>query len=402
VKRLQLFSCLRFLAVIAALLSVCFEVGAKEFTLQVLHTFQSPGPLTPASGVLRASDGSLYGVTPEGDALEGGNGYGTIYRIAPDGQIAVLVVFDGSFGYYPSAGLVEGKDGNLYGSPSVGGPDGAFTSFFRITPAGDFTNICSLYGGTNGYDPEYAMIRGSDGNFYGTTRYGGAGYSTVNDAFNGGTVFRLTPAGTFTLLNSFVGTNGFQPLGRLMQASNGNIYGTTANGGQFGLGTVFCVSTTGDFRTIYSFGGTTTAGPVTGLVEGRDGRLYGMTAGDINSYGHGTIYKISTNGDFAVVASFNGANGRYPTGSLVKENDGTLYGLTTLGGAFDEGTAFKLTKKNVIEVIASFNDQTGIWPTELTKGNDGNLYGTTAVSGGLYGGGTVFRLAKVPEVHLQH
>ncbi len=398
-KKSGLVSNFQVLVALIIVLSVGYEMRAKEFSLQVLHVFQSPGPLIPGSGVLRTSDGSLYGVTPQGDALEGGNGYGTIYQIAPDGQITVLNVFNGSYGYYPTAGLVEGSDGNFYGSPEVGGPDGAFTSFFRISPTGNFTNICSLYGGTNGYDPSYAMILARDGNFYGTTTYGGAGYNEADDTDNGGTVFKLTPTGEFTLLNSFVGTNGFQPTGRLMQSTNGNIYGTTAFGGQFGFGTVFGISPAGDFHTIFSFAGTNGATPATGLVEGGDGWLYGMTEGDRNSYGHGTIYKVSTNGEFAVVASFDGTNGRYPTGTLVKDADGELYGLAKLGGTFDGGTAFRLTTNNQIEVIASFNDDIGQWPTELTKGNDGNIYGTTSVSGGPFGDGTVFRLAKVPEVY---
>jgi uncharacterized repeat protein (TIGR03803 family) len=383
----------------AVLLVTGTGINAEECSLQILHVFQSPGPLIPASGVLRTADGSLYGVTPQGDALQGGNGYGTIYRIAPDGQISVLAVADGSFGFYPKAGLVQGSDGNFYGSPQTGGPDGAFASFFRITPTGDFTNICSLYGGTNGYQIDYAMTLASDGNFYGTTSYGGAGYSDSNDAFNGGTVFRLTPTGDYTILNSFVGTNGFQPAGRLMQSTNGNIYGVTAFGGAFGLGTVFCVSPAGDCKTIFSFNGASQAVPATGLVEGDDGWLYGMTAGQ-DTQGDGTIYKVSTNGDFSVVASFDGANGSYPSGSLVKGDHGEFYGLTELGGAFDGGTAFKLTTNQAIEVITSFSDGTGDWPTELTRGQDGNFYGTTAVQGGPYGDGTVFRLVPTPDVKL--
>ena len=193
-----------------------------EFSLQILYGFQSPGPVNPQSGVVRTADGSFYGVTPEG-----GGGYGALYRIGPDGQLTVLTVFDNAYGLYPSAGLVMGNDGALYGAPAVG------DVFFRVTTEGGYTNICTLFGGTNGYALGYAMIMANDGNFYGTTTYGGAGYSTINDAYNGGTVFRLTPSGTFTLLNSFVGTNGFQPIGRLMQSTNGNIYGVTAWGGQF-------------------------------------------------------------------------------------------------------------------------------------------------------------------------
>lgn len=388
-KQSGLVSSFRVLVALITVLSAGYEMGAKEFSLQILYIFQSPGPVFPASGVLRTSDGSLYGVTPQG---------GAVYRIAPDGQISVLAVVAGPNGYYPTAGLVEGGDGNFYGSPEVGGPDGAFTSFFRITSAGSFTNICSLFGGTNGYQPDYAMILARDGNFYGTTTYGGAGYNETDDSSNGGTVFKLTPAGDFTLLNSFVGTNGFQPMGRLMQSTNGNIYGTTAFGGQYGLGTVFCVSTNGDFQTIFSFNESDVALPTTGLVEGKDGWLYGMTEGNY-AQGRGIIYKVTTNGAYAVVASFDGTNGRYPRGTLVQDDDGAFYGLTQLGGAFDGGTAFRLTTNNEIQVIVSFSDDTGQWPTELTKGSDGNIYGTTSVSGGPFGNGTVFRLAQVPEIY---
>ena len=386
------------LAIFIIVLLAGFDMRAKEFSLQVLHVFQSPGPGFPGSGVLQTSNGSLYGVTPQGNALEGGNGSGTIYRIAPDGQISVLMVFNGANGYYPTAGLVEGNDGIFYGSPRVAGPDGAWTSFFRISSTGSFTNICSLYGGTNSFTPEYAMILANDGNFYGTTTYGGAGYNESGGSSGGGTVFKLTPAGEFTLLNSFTGTNGYQPIGRLMQSTNGNIYGTTALGGQFGLGTVFYIAPTGDFHMLYSFIDTNRLGPQTGLMEARNGWLYGMAV-DTGYEGHGVIYRISTNGEFATIASLNGTNGRYPVGSLVQDDDGNLYGLTKLGGAFDGGTAFRLTTNNEIKVITSFNDDTGQWPTELTKGSHGNFYGTTAVSGGPFGNGTIFRLVQVPEIY---
>ena len=398
-KKPMLISKLSVLVFFITVLSADHEMQAKEFALQVLHVFQSPGPGFPGSGVLRTSDGSLYGVTPQGDALEGGNGSGTIYRIAPDGQITVLTVFNGANGYYPTAGLVEGTDGNFYGSPRVAGPDGAWTSFFRISSAGSFTNICSLYGGTNSFTPEYAMILASDGNFYGTTTYGGAGYNESGGSSGGGTVFKLTPAGEFTLLNSFTGTNGYQPMGRLMQSTNGNIYGTTVLGGQFGLGTVYYISPAGDFHTLFSFIDTNGIGPQAGLVEVRDGWLYG-TAVDTGYEGYGAIYRISTNGEFATIASLKGINGRFPVGSLVQDDNGNLYGLTKLGGAFDGGTVFRLATNNEIKVIAAFNDDTGRWPTELTSGGDGNFYGSTGVEGGPFGNGTVFRLAQVPEINL--
>src|SRR2546429_8207958 len=172
-----------------AVLTLGFELKAGYFSLQVLHVFQPPGPFHPSSGIVRTLDGSLYGTTPEGNALEGGNGDGTVYRIAPNGQLSVLAVFFGTNGHYPTGGLVEGLDGDLYGTARVGGPNNDWASVFEVTPRGTFTNIFEFYG-TNGYQPEYAMIRGSDGNFYGTTTYGGEGYNETNGTSNGGTVFK--------------------------------------------------------------------------------------------------------------------------------------------------------------------------------------------------------------------
>lgn len=183
-----------------------------------------------------------------------------------------------------------------------------------------------------------------------------------------------------------------------MQSTNGNIYGVTAWGGQFGQGTIFCVSTNGNFQTIFAFDGISETPPTTGLVEGDDGWLYGMSDGIYDGTGRGNIFRVSMNGDFDVVASFNGTNGRYPKGSLVKDADGQLYGLAQMGGVFDGGTAFRLTTNHEIKVLASFNQDTGQWPTELTRGADGNFYGTTSVSGGEYIDGTVFRLVQVPEI----
>ena len=116
-----------------------------------------------------------------------------------------------------------------------------------------------------------------------------------------------------------------------------------------------------------------------------------MSDGIYDGTGRGNIFRVSMNGDFDVVAWFNGTNGRYPKGSLVKDADGQLYGLAQMGGVFDGGTAFRLTTNHEIKVLASFNQDTGQWPTELTRGADGNFYGTTSVSGGEYIDGTVFR-----------
>jgi uncharacterized repeat protein (TIGR03803 family) len=388
-------SALRLVGLLA-ILSIGYGAVASEYTLQVLHPFLSPGPGFPASGVLQTSDGSLYGTTSQGDSLEGGNGSGTIYRITPDGQISVLYVFDGTLGYYAAAGLVQGNDGNFYGAPRTGA-GGTIQSFYRITSGGNITNFCSLYSATNGFQVDYAMILANDGNFYGTTTYGGAGYSEENDAYDGGTVFKLTADGNYTVINSFVGTNGFEPVGRLMQAKNGYIYGATSSGGLYGNGTVFCISTNGEFQMVYSFANTADFTPQGGLVEARDGWLYGMAADNDND-GAGLIYKVSTNGDFVQVAQLDASCGQYPVGSLVMGDDCKLYGVAELGGTYNGGTAFRMATNGQIEVIVSFNEDTGMWPTELSRGIDGNFYGTTSVQGGSYCDGTVFRLVQVPEL----
>jgi len=361
--------------------------AAADYSLQVLHRFVPPGPLHPASGVLRTPDGNLYGTAPEGTALEGGNGHGVVYRITPEGQLLVLAVADGVNGYYPTAGLAAGEDGRFYGSFLD-------LNVFSVAPAGSLANVFS-FGLTNGYQPG-PLLPGGNGDFYGSTRYGGAGYNETNNALNGGTAFRLTTNGIHTLIVSFTGANGLQPNGRLLRAGDGYIYGTTAAGGEHDAGTVFRISPSDTFDTLTSLDGTNLIHPGTGLVEAGDGWLYGMTTGGDAQDAHGSIFKVSTAGDVSLVARFNGANGRHPTGSLVRGDNGCLVGVTRLGGAYDGGTAFVLLTNAAIRVLCSFGPDTGQWPTEIIPSGDGNLYGTTSVLGSAFAAGTVFRLARTP------
>ena len=210
---------------------------------------------------------------------------------------------------------------------------GVDSSIFSISPVSDFAIFFNFDSPiTNGYEPG-PLLLATDSNFYGATEYGGSSYNPDAGSGGGGTAFKLTSTGQFMLLNSFTGTNGFRPTGRLMQASNGVIYGVTIEGGMSGLGSIFSISPDGSFQSLFSFDGSNGSTPVTGLVEGEDGWLYGMTENDEESSdGGGAIYKVSTNGEFAIVASFNGLNGRYPCGSLVKGDGGVLYGVTQLGG----------------------------------------------------------------------
>ncbi len=195
---------------------------------------------------------------------------------------------------HPKAGLVQGSDGNFYGTTEYGGASGSGT-VFQMTPAGVLTTLV-LFNGTNGSHPSAALAQGSDGNFYGTTAYGGTNG-------NKGTVFQMTPAGALTTLVSFNGTNGSRPVAGLVQGSDGNFYGTTLLGGANNHGTVFKMTTGGVLTTLVSFNGANGLSPFAPLVQGSDGNFYGTTAGG-NGYwlndgygGYGTVFQSDSHWD---------------------------------------------------------------------------------------------------------
>ena len=247
-------------------------------------------------------------------------------------------------GGYPNSVLVEGADGNFYGTTiggvatGIGGaglPPAAvgFGSIFKISFNG---NLKTLYLFTDGNDGAYpsGLIQGSDGCFYGTTQAGGAN--------NAGTVFKMTSNGVLATLYSFTGgDDGFQPSAALVQANDGNLYGTTTFGGtndvlNDGDGTIFKITTNGILTTLFSFGSVNGTLPNTSLIQGSDGFLYGTTPSGGTTYtgsqasGFGTIFRISTNGTFATLVSLNSTNGN-PTSALVQGNNGNFYGVTGTG-----------------------------------------------------------------------
>ena len=185
---------------------------------------------SPGAGLIQGSDGNFYGTTQVG----GASGYGTVFKVTPAGVETVLYSFGGGTdGSYPYAGLTQGADGNFYGTTEQGGANSLGT-IFKVTPAGVETVLWTFGGGTDGHNPYGTLIQGADGNFYGTTFQGGTN--------NHGTIFEITPAGIETVLYSFGGvpyTDGWFPQGGLIQGADGNFYGTTEAGGANGYGTVF-------------------------------------------------------------------------------------------------------------------------------------------------------------------
>jgi uncharacterized repeat protein (TIGR03803 family) len=298
----------------------------------------------PLGGIMQASDGNFYVTTTSG----GQYGNGTVNKVGPDGTETLLHSFaGGNDGAYPEAALIQSTDGNLYGTTSGGGASGNGT-VFRITPAGDLTNLYSFAGGVDASSPVTALVQASDGNLYGTTSGGGNGW---------GTVFKIAPSGAETVVYSFTNTtDGAHPSGALIQGSDNNLYGLTEEGGQnFPNGTVggvlFKLSLTGALTVVHSFGASGDGDDPSGrLLQGSDGSLYGTTngiPGSPISGPYGTVFKVTATGSETVLYSFKGGlDGDEPRAGIILGSDGAFYGTTFYGGtsnnALGTGTVFKL------------------------------------------------------------
>jgi len=310
--------------------------------LSVLHSFNVTDGSVPYAGLVQAADGSFYGTTEHGGNI--GLDYGTVFKITPNGTFTLLHSFDGSDGDYPFGGLVQDRDGNFYGTTSGGEQFGNCYSFygtvFTITPEGTLTTLHS-FNGRDGSAPCAGLVQGTDGNFYGTTSGGGV--------YNGGTVFQITPSGTLTILYSFSGADGLSPEAGLVRATDGNFYGTTAFEGT-GNGTVFKITPEGMLTTLHYFNGSDGSMPYAGLVQAADGNFYGTTSGGGTSgdcdHGCGTAFRMTPEGAVTTLHSFcsqpNCADGNYPYGGLMQAADGFFYGTTSQGGANGFGTVFRV------------------------------------------------------------
>jgi uncharacterized repeat protein (TIGR03803 family) len=288
----------------------------------------------------------------------------------------------------PGSPLIQGPDGNLYGTNGSGialgivGLGGG--TVFRMTPAGAITTLytfCSQPNCSDGYIYPNGVGNGSlmlasDGNFYGTTYFGGANPGPSNCAVGncGGTVFRMTPGGSLTTLYNFCAqancTDGSQPVG-LVQANDGNFYGATESGGTSNQGTFFRISPSGNLTTLYSFCSQSncTDGdePMSAPIQGSDGNFYGTTynGGTAN---YGTVFKITPTGTLTTLYSGTGQNDEYPTGPLVQGTDGNFYGTAV------RGDVFKITPQGELTILSG--TENGYPYAGLIQASDGNFYGT--------------------------
>jgi uncharacterized repeat protein (TIGR03803 family) len=325
-----------------------FEVrstGAETVLYSFCSLLDCTDGYRPLAGLVLDTNGNLYGTAFDGGAHDGG----VVFEISPSGTETVLYTFCNRpgcrDGYYPHADLVMDANGNLYGTTQYRGANGGGT-VFEVTPSGTETvlySFCAQSSCTDGSHPRAGLVRDTAGNLYGTTYDGGA-----NGA---GTVFEVTPSGTETVLYSFCAqsgcTDGSHPRADLVRDTKGNLYGTTYDGGTNGKGTVFKVSPSGTETVLHSFcaqsGCRDGSHPQAGLILDTKGNLYGTTYGG-GAKRKGTVFEISPTGTETVLHSFaaNGIDGYYPVAGLILDANGNLYGTTLSGGANGGGTVFQV------------------------------------------------------------
>jgi uncharacterized repeat protein (TIGR03803 family) len=312
-----------------------------------------------------------------------------VFRVSTNGGLNTLAAFNQTNGAFPMAGLVRATNGQLYGTTSTGGASGLGT-VFSMTSDGAVTTLRDFAGGVDGASPSTLLLQATDGNLYGSASGGGAaGF---------GTIFRIKLDSTFSTVYSFTGgADSGSPGGALLDVTGGDLFGLTPTGGAFDQGRVFRLTPSGSLSTAYSFtGGTDGYEPVGALVQGDNGSLFGVTrlAKFRGFTFYGTIFKLDANGTLNTLYMLNFSDGALPAAGLVMGSDGNFYGTTEQGGANDNGTVFRITPSGAFSTLVEFDGfNDGFAPlAALTQGLDGSLYGTTS-KGGVGGFGTIFKLA---------
>jgi uncharacterized repeat protein (TIGR03803 family) len=406
------------------------------------------GGFYPTAALVQGFDGNFFTTTSKGGTMAGG----TVVEITLEGRQTELYSFcietekcrEG--GDSPYASLLLATDGNFYGTTLFGGThfktadcDGSGVScgtLFKIDAASNYTDLyhfCAQPNCADGGNPYAGLIQAADGNFYGTASDGGANDAacmsrSASPYLSCGTIFKIAPGGRLTTFYSFCAvtncSDGAIPMAGLVQAANGNFYGATSADGANNGGTIFEITSAGELTTLYSFcaqplcaDGTS---PTSALIQATDGNLYGTTpSGGANGYG--TVFKITPAGEFTTLYSFcaqtDCIDGSDP-GAIIQATDGNLYGITGSGGANNGplcrgcGTIFKITPSGTLTTLYSFCAQSGcadgipaiIFPATiaaLVQATDGNFYGTTLAGGRTgtgsfpdnHGFGTAFRLS---------
>ncbi len=362
-----------------------FSIKTNGTAFSVMKGFSDWG--NSANGSLfKNDDGNFYGMTSRG----GTNNAGTIFMMTPSGKVTMLWQFNyNNDGAYPDGELIKGPDGYLYGLTSAGGLN-SYGTIFKISTSGNFSVIKHLGLSADGSSPHGHLTLASDGNFYGIT-YGGG-------SFSGGTVFKLTPGGVYSVIHQIDRTTeGGNAYGSLTEGKDGNLYAITYGGGTYNYGTIFKITKAGVLTVLKHLNGNSDGGSSeSDLTEAKDGSFYGTCYGG-GQFGSGTIFKITKAGAYTVVRNFSAAtDGGYPYSGLMQDTDDNFYGITRSGGSKSGGTIYKLTTAGVYTVIhpIDYYNEGNTSSSVLVKADDGSFYAMTSL-GGTFDCGIIFKTTAV-------
>jgi len=366
------------LAVFTLVLAAATVAGAQTYT--DLYNFDNIHGADPQAILAQGRDGNLYGTTYNG----GTKGAGEVFQITPTGSLTVLHNFDGGInGGYPQSGLTLGTDGNFYGTTYYGGANNYYGTIFKITPRGSLTTLYSFTGGSDGMQPMAPPIQGTDGSFYGTTE-------GPNSLIPGGTVYKVSSLGAFTLLAQLEDAYGAHSHASLLQATDGLFYGTTYDGGCYctdSNGQIFTVTGTGVLTFIYNFDVTHGAKADAPLIQGNDGNFYGTAyAGGSNDWG--VVFELTPQGAITVLHNFGDVaqDGYGPEAGLVQATDGNFYGATHSGGtggcSGGCGVISQITAAGDYSILYNFDGAHGEYPTSTPmQHTNGKIYGLASAGG---------------------
>jgi uncharacterized repeat protein (TIGR03803 family) len=368
-----------------------------------LYTFSGPDGEYPGGTLTPDGSGNFYGVTPQGGPsfsfLNGGNNaYGTIFKFSTlTNTLTTLASFDGLDGLEPVGSVFIDSQGNLWGITYEGGVDYnppinhyGWGTVWKYTSAGVLVPGLVEFSGPDGASPLGRLALDGQGNLWGSTYQGGIGWNPTLGAFGSGTLFQLPPSLLRTTPARFI--SGAAPTDGPIFDSSGNIYGIWSQGGLTGQGALYELSATGVMTTPVSFTGPNGITPGS-IVMDSNGNIYGTTQQG-GTFNYGTLWKYSPTGGFSTLVSFNGTNGQ-GVANLSVDSSGNVYGGTGYAGVNGGGILFKYSTAGVLSTLFDFNTTTnGGFPNSIVFDSQGNIWGTTH-QGGNTGRGTIYTMQPV-------